>query len=252
LNSNYTTYQKISDPSEIVWKTDKCQVLFTTYASYKKAEGYPFDFVIYDEAHHCKMMLPNFRYSLRMSATLGRQASVNYGYEQAIQEGSMVDYKVVLLNETDPIENINRIMKECNKLIVYSSNNSKAKVLRELLLEEGGKYHVSRIDCDTKKEERDDIFSKFHTMEKVIILNCKILGEGVDLPDCDSVFYESGCTSYVTVVQSMGRCLRLSSGKNLGAIYMVNDKNAKKRLNEMRKVDSQVDKRASAPARRYF
>jgi superfamily II DNA or RNA helicase len=245
LCSNYTTYQTITNPSEIIWDNSKCQVLFTTYASYKKATDYAFDFVIYDEAHHCKVLLPNFRYSLRMSATLGYSANVNYGYAQAIEEGAMVDYKIVLLAVDDAVAIIDRIMKECRKLIVYSSNNIKAKTLRSNLrsTDEGGAYYVDRIDCETKERDRLEMFNRFRTTDKAVILNCKILGEGVDLPECDSIFYESGCSSYATVVQSMGRCLRLHSDKGAGTIYMITDKNAKKRLDEMRKVDPYVDRK---------
>jgi predicted helicase len=47
-----------------------------------------------------------------------------------------------------------------------------------------------------------------------IITNVRVLSEGVDVPSLDSVLFLSARNSQVDVVQSVGRVMRKSEGKN--------------------------------------
>jgi len=58
------------------------------------------------------------------------------------------------------------------------------------------------------KEETDD-------NECRIITNVRVLSEGVDVPSLDSVLFLSARNSQVDVVQSVGRVMRRSPGKNM-------------------------------------
>ncbi len=170
-----------------------------------------------------------------MSATLNGKADIIYNYTDAINAGGMVDYKVKIIDD-----DINSIMEVESKLIVYCATNARSKELYGNLISDN--YDIYRIDCNTTAKNRLLIFKSFQNPKrKTIIFNCRVLGEGVDLPECDSIYFESGCTTYVTIIQAMGRCLRLSEKKKYGTIYMnIHDKNTNKRLNEMYKVDKKI------------
>ena len=166
-----------------------------------------------------------------MSATLNGLADVKYIYYDAIKDGAMTDYRVRLFDGT-----ASKILKHQNKLIVYCLTNARCHEIKSKF---AGAVVVT---CKTPATERDKIYQKFRESEKAVIINCRILGEGVDLPECDSVYFESGSTSYVSVIQAMGRCIRLSTGKETGYIYMnSSDVHANSRLDQMRKVDPDVD-----------
>ena len=53
-----------------------------------------------------------------------------------------------------------------------------------------------------------------------IITNVRVLSEGVDVPSLDSVLFLSARNSQVDVVQSVGRVMRRSEGKNYGYIVI--------------------------------
>ena len=53
-----------------------------------------------------------------------------------------------------------------------------------------------------------------------IITNVRVLSEGVDVPSLDSVLFLSARNSQVDVVQSVGRVMRKSPGKNYGYIII--------------------------------
>lgn len=53
-----------------------------------------------------------------------------------------------------------------------------------------------------------------------IITNVRVLSEGVDVPSLDSVLFLSARNSQVDVVQSVGRVMRKSPGKNFGYIII--------------------------------
>jgi len=260
VGSAYTNYTHITDISaisddmldmsdEMPCISDGLKVVFTTYASEAKIakSGMYFDFVIYDEAHHNKKIVSNVTYALRMSATLNGHADVTYSYADAILSGGMVDYKVRMMANDESVDDINDIMSISSKLIVYCVTNERSKELYNELNDACAEYSVYRLDCNTSAKDRLAIFRLFqNSSKKSVILNCRVLGEGVDLPECDSIYFDSGCTTYVTVIQAMGRCLRLSPGKKYGMIYMnAYDKNSARRMAEMFKVDPLIYKKCN-------
>jgi len=249
LGSMYTNYAHVRDREGLEelkrqWgdaSPAQLRVLFTTYSSERKVRdsGMEFDFAVYDEAHHARAPAWNRGYALRMSATLGGEADVKYGYVDAIRDGCLVDYTVELFDGT-----VSEIMDSRDKLIVYCVTNERSRSLHE----SDPSDYAMRLDCDTPEIERKEILQRFRESPKAVIYNCRVLGEGIDLPECDSIYIESGCTGYVSVIQAMGRCLRLSDRKvrgprpSRGCIYLnANCGNLEARLSEMRRVDPGVD-----------
>jgi len=95
----------------------------------------------------------------------------------------MADYEMVLCDG-----NIEEIMRRQNKLIVYSVTNERSRELLESTELDG--VETMRIDCRTNDQKRAEIFRMFGEASKAIIFNCRVMQEGVDLPECDSVYIE--------------------------------------------------------------
>lgn len=84
--------------------------------------------------------------------------------------------------------------------------------------------HAKHMDGTMAAPQRDQMLSwlKEDTPgnECRIITNVRVLSEGVDVPSLDAVLFLSARNSQVDVVQSVGRVMRKSPGKNYGYIVI--------------------------------
>lgn len=241
------------DISQFKGLRSKKKFIYTTYASVHKLHKHikP-DLVVYDEAHHMtNKHIFNNGIQLYLTATPGHlnpdSVIGKYGFTEAINDGVLTNYKINIFHiptNDDACEYnscLRRIMNDNNKLIVYCSSNLKSIELYENYNtgddnnKDIKKYHVK---CTTSKSDRKQIYERFRTSQKAVIFNCSILGEGVDFPECDSVFVHSGYVSDKRVVQVAGRPLRLFDSKQVANIYILNDSKIKKRLVALNSFDS--------------
>lgn len=81
----------------------------------------------------------------------------------------------------------------------------------------------SYIDGKTKVREAKKILKAAREGEYDVIINCKKLETGVDIPNIGAVVQTYPVGSVVVYMQRMGRALRLFDGKNHANIYMVGD-----------------------------
>lgn len=84
--------------------------------------------------------------------------------------------------------------------------------------------HAQHMDGTMGAPQRDQMLSwlkeETPSNECRIITNVKVLSEGVDVPSLDAVLFISAKNSQVDVVQSVGRVMRKSPGKNYGYIII--------------------------------
>jgi len=71
----------------------------------------------------------------------------------------------------------------------------------------------AHLDGTTPDEERKKIVADFRSGEIKIICNCEILGEGFDVPDCNTSILLRPTKSMVLYIQQSMRCLRYLPGK---------------------------------------
>src|SRR5690606_838138 len=80
------------------------------------------------------------------------------------------------------------------------------------------------MDGTMAAPERDQLLAwlkeETEANECRIITNVRVLSEGVDVPSLDAVLFLSARNSQVDVVQSVGRVMRRSEGKNYGYIII--------------------------------
>jgi superfamily II DNA or RNA helicase/phage anti-repressor protein len=82
------------------------------------------------------------------------------------------------------------------------------------------------INCNTSKTNRSEIITKFiETKNMAIIVNVQILNEGIDIPECDSIFIMQPNNNIHNIVQRMSRANRIMNNKNKCNIYLWCSKN---------------------------
>jgi len=248
--SKYMTYGYIDNKKQYNTFCDisSRKILFVTYNSMKKLITWkptP-DFVVYDEAHHysSKHAIENTK-SLFLTATpkslIDPAKLVGfYHLEKAIAKGHLTDYRIYALDKDgDTSEHLDSVFQIGKKVIVYSRTVAGAIELYHEATESC--FECFFMDANTPQEMRDTIFEKFQEEgTKAAIFNCATLGEGVDLPACDTIFIHSGYNSPQRVVQAFGRPLRLYLGKQQANIFIKEDKHFEKKLKALEPYDSAV------------
>jgi len=77
-------------------------------------------------------------------------------------------------------------------------------------------YHGER-----KKGENDKSLEEFANGDARILLSCKALREGIDVPSCDLGIMVSGTNAARARVQTLGRCLRRGENKEEAIVYLL-------------------------------
>jgi superfamily II DNA or RNA helicase len=249
MKDQYTNYEYIDSVDKFITYPDKIKVIYTTYASLVKLidTGIKPDLTIYDEAHHLQHhKMFNCGYELFLTATPHKymhsfgNVIASYNMRDAINDGHLTPYNIYIMQEPDFCECMNYIMENNKKTIVYCGTNGEAYALYSEWIEENGSDNAFYVNCKTPKKEREVMFNSYKKLSNAVIFNCAILGEGVDFTDCDSILICSGYVSPTRVVQAVGRPLRLSKGKTVANIYMMDDKNVEKRLKGLSLYDTKV------------
>lgn len=76
------------------------------------------------------------------------------------------------------------------------------------------------IDCNTSKKSRNNIIEKYQKGEIPFLVNVRILVEGFDAPITKGVCFLHLPTNKTTLIQIIGRCLRLHPTKTIANIIL--------------------------------
>lgn len=98
------------------------------------------------------------------------------------------------------------------KGIIYAINKRHAAKIAELYCYHGIK--AVAIDCDTPKEERQDLISAFKSGDIRVLVNVDIFTEGFDCPDVNFIQLARPTKSLALYLQQVGRGLRIVKGKD--------------------------------------
>ena len=85
------------------------------------------------------------------------------------------------------------------------------KILNVLNVFFGNKLLVNEINCNTSKTERTKILARFKNKNDTInvLCNVHILDEGIDIPECDSVYLTHPNYNPINFIQRISRCNRI-------------------------------------------
>ena len=168
--------------------------------------------------------------------------------EQVIRPTGLVDPEIEIRPVFDKIKNysqindivneIERLAKKQERVIVNTLTKKQAEDLNSFLLSKGFKSNY--LHSDIKTFERTEILKKFRSGEFDTLIGVNLLREGLDLPEVTLVAIldadrEGFLRSQTSLMQTMGRAARNVSGKII--LY------ADKITESMRKAIDEVERR---------
>ena len=150
--------------------------------------------------------------------------------------------------------------------IVYLRTTSEAQEMRLIAEEEG--IRVAFVDGQSSDTYCRSLYDSARAGEIEMIVNCRKLETGIDIPNIGAVFMPFGTGSVVTYLQRIGRALRPYPGKTEAHVYVLGDSpsiqkgkwlrvhqealNAKKDLDPLEKLQEELEELeadATAPGR---
>lgn len=102
-------------------------------------------------------------------------------------------------------------LSDGKQAICYCASVEHSKEMKKTFCEAG--IIAEHIDGNTPTEERAKVVEDFRTGAIRIICNCEILGEGFDVPDCNTTILLRPTKSMVLYVQQAMRSMRYLPGK---------------------------------------
>jgi superfamily II DNA or RNA helicase len=169
-----------------------------------------------------------------------------YQIGQAIEECRLTSYEICLMyitnneikNYKNKIINVNgeemnfhyiatcmMIKKMFNEgsishLLTYHSSIKNSKDFCDLLNDQLENVNVTQIDGNVNAKNKDKIINKFKTDKKSILTSARVLNEGVNIVEVDSVCFVESRNSGIDIIQCVGRALRLLEGKEIAKILI--------------------------------
>jgi superfamily II DNA or RNA helicase len=159
----------------------------------------------------------------------------------------LCDYQIHVPIFNDDITNKNicsHLLKNYRNIIIYCNSQKEGKQINKLMNElqlNSSEY----IDCNTSKKKRNNIIEKYKKGEIPFLVNVRILVEGFDAPITKGVCFLHLPTNKTTLIQIIGRCLRLHPTKIIANIILPfsskeDEKNICNFLKVMAKNDSRI------------
>ncbi len=110
-----------------------------------------------------------------------------------------------------------------NKTIIFADRHDQCDVISEFLNKSGISADV--MYSHQGNERNAEVLEKFRNNELEVLVNIKMLTEGTDVPDVDTVFITRQTTSIISMTQMVGRALRgpKFGGKSLGILVFFQD-----------------------------
>ena len=139
-----------------------------------------------------------------------------------IDNGYLCDYTIHIPIFIDDPTNKNiceYILKYYRNIIIYCNSQTEGKHINKLfnLIQPNS---CEYIDCNTSRKKRNDIIKKYKEGNIPYLVNVRILVEGFDAPITKGVVFLHMPKSQTTLIQIIGRALRLHNLKNIANIIL--------------------------------
>ncbi len=108
-------------------------------------------------------------------------------------------------------------VKEEDKILIFTERIRQVNELYYLLTEEG--YTCTRYTSNMEKEEKKRNLNAFRDGEKRILIACKALDEGLDVPDCTVGIFLANTATRLQRIQRSGRIIRKGHNKLPSLLY---------------------------------
>jgi len=196
--------------------------------------------------------LVKYNNNVYLSATIDSIDNFEYyskDIRNMIELKYLCDYQihVPIFNDDPTNKNIcTHILKNYRNIIIYCNSQKEGKQINKLMNEL--QLNCSEyIDCNTSKKKRDNIIEKYKNGEIPFLVNVRILVEGFDAPITKGVCFLHLPTNKTTLIQIIGRALRLYPTKTIANIILPfsskeDEKNICNFLKVMAKNDNRIKK----------
>ena len=170
--------------------------------------------------------LKKYNNNVYLSATIDNEDKNALYYKKDIREmiklGYLCDYlsHVPIFSEDPTNKNIcEYLIKKYRNVIIYSNSQKEGKEFNNLLngiLKGSSEY----IDCHTPKAKRNAIIKKYKRGDLLFLVNVRVLVEGFDAPITKCVVFLHLPRSGNTIIQIIGRALRLHNEKTYAHVIL--------------------------------
>lgn len=107
--------------------------------------------------------------------------------------------------------------------IIFVPRRSEAHAMSKIFERNHILGSVASVDCYTRKTERERLLHGFRKGEINVLINVGVLGEGVNLPNCDTVVMARPTRWKGRYLQNLGRGTRICEGKDFLLVIDVVD-----------------------------
>jgi superfamily II DNA or RNA helicase len=163
--------------------------------------------------------------NIYLSATIDKQDNWDYykkDIRDMIKQKYLCDYNLVVPIFSDDPTNRNiceYLINNYNNIIIFCNSQKEGNQINKLM-NEIQKNSSQYIDCNTPKKKRDDIINKFKLGELSFLVNVRILVEGFDAPITKGICLLHMPSNDKTIIQMVGRTLRLHEDKIISNIIL--------------------------------
>jgi len=122
-----------------------------------------------------------------------------------------------------------------DKILIFTADRASVYYI-------AGKFMLMPVTSDIKKAERDRIFKAYRDGKINTIVSCRVLNEGIDVPEASVAIITGGNMGYREHVQRIGRILRPGEGKKAIIYELISSKTleVRKALKRSRDFDTRV------------
>lgn len=184
-----------------------------------------------------------------LSATIDQTDNFEYynkDIRTMIELKYLCDYTIHIPIFSDDPTNKNiceYLLKNYRNIIIYCNSQTEGKQINKLMNElqlNSSEY----IDCNTSKKTREMVIEKYKNGNIPFIVNVKILVEGFDAPITKGVCFLHLPNSKTTLIQIIGRALRLHENKTIANIILpYSTSEDEKSINNFLKIIAKNDSR---------
>lgn len=169
--------------------------------------------------------LNKYKNNVYLSATIDEINNFTY-YKKYIRDmidnKYLCDYTIHIPIFSDDPSNKNickHLLQNYRNIIIYCNSQKEGKKINNLLnllQNKSSEY----IDCNTPKIKRNKIIEKYKKGEIPFLVNVRILVEGFDAPITQGVCFVHLPSNKTTIIQIIGRALRLYTSKTFANIIL--------------------------------
>jgi superfamily II DNA/RNA helicase len=163
--------------------------------------------------------------NIYLSATIDEHHGFKFykrDIREMIEKGYLCDYTInIPIFQEDPtnLSVCKYLVKNYRNVIIYCNSQKNGKIINKIMntIQKGCSEY---IDCNTTKKKRNDIISRYKSGQIPFLVNVKILVEGFDAPITKGVCFMSLPSSNTTLIQIIGRSLRLHPEKKIANVIL--------------------------------